>query len=229
MKRSKLKTYETSKLFYSKYLYCLTAVNSLASIFRNKNFKLASKELDALEYQYKSEGSLIYKRGMRDISLSASHFFDAKLIYNELTRYQDSYIIRIENNTINFYCNNLDFLKQLSNKLENVRGLYKPDPKLINFLRSNTDTIVVDKDIDYQYKIVFNSNHVNPQLADWLENNKDKVKSTEMLRQDIRSAPYIAGRYVWCKSENVVMLLKIVAGNSIQKVYKLISKQDIDK
>lgn len=225
----KLHHHETTKLFYNRYVYCLTVYNSLGSIFRNKNFKFASKELDTLEQSYQQGQPLLRRFVLRETPVEESHFFDAKVIYNELTRYKGNYLLRCEGNTVGFYSNDKIFLENLSKKVTHIKDWYSPDPSVIDFLQTNVDTIIVDDDFGYAYKVVFNNIPVNREFGQWLEKNKDKVKSTKMLREDINLTGYINGRYIYCKSENVLVLLNIIAGNSISKIYKLIHKQDIDK
>lgn len=224
----KLLQYESKKLFYNKYLYCLTATNQLGSIFRNKNFKYASTQLDGLQADLEAGLPLISSKLLRAIPVKESHFLDAKVIYNQLTRYRKDYIVRIEHPHINFYSNDSDFLLKLSYKLHHAKEWHQPDSKYIDFLKANASTIIVN-DNKYSYKVTFNGNRANKNLSEWLRNNKDKVKSTQLLIEDIESLGYINGRYVYVTTENVLMLLKIVAGDCIQRVDKLVSKQSIDK
>ena len=224
----KLLQYESKKLFYNKYLYSLTGINQLGPIFRNKNFKYASTQLDILQAFYERGLPLVYQKLFKHKPVPETHFLDAKVIYNELTRYRKDYIVRIEFSTIKFYSNDKEFLLKLSEKLHNATEWHQPSEKYIEYLKETTNTIIVDDDT-YGYKITFNHNRVNSSFADWLDNNKDKVKSTQTLRDDIKRSNYINGRYVYITTENVLMLVKIIAGDCIQRIDKLVSKQSIDK
>lgn len=226
---SKLKLYEVNKLFYNRFAYSLTLLNKLTCIFRNKNFKYAGSTLDKIQAQYEQGEQLLFTTQLRQTSISESHFLDAKTVYNELTRNRDDYLIRCEGNTLNIYTNDKKWLISFGNKLKNATSWHQPKEKYIQFLKENTNTIIVNTDFPYNFKVTFNNSTVNPTLADWLQNNSDKVKSSRLLQEDIRKSGYINGRYVFCTSENVVMLLKIIAGDSIQKIDKLVHKQNIDK
>lgn len=227
--KNKLKQFETTKAFYNKYLFRLTLVNSLTFIFRNKNFTFASTCLDKLQKDYENGHPLRWSFFRRDIVIKESHFIDAIILYNELSRFSGDYRIRCENNTLNIYSNELEFLNRLIEKTHNATDWYEPDENVQNFLQSNTNIIIVDQEPKLKYKIKFNHNTVNPQFADWLENNSDKAKASRLLIEDIRNSGYINNRYIYVRDENVIMLVKILIGSSIQRIDKLVSKRSLDK
>ena len=49
-----MKKVETRKLFFGKYLYKITLMNVLGSIFRGKNFTYAGEILDSLQQDYEN-------------------------------------------------------------------------------------------------------------------------------------------------------------------------------
>ena len=228
--KKKLLQHDTNKLFYNKYLYCLTVYNQLGPIFRNKNFMFASTVLDQLQTDL-DNGILPLTRwqGRYQSPIDIAHFIDARTIYNVLTRYKDVYLIRCESNTLNFYCNDDAFLRRLSNKLRSVQTFAGPAKEHIEFIRNNTNTIIV-KDNTYQYKVTFNSNWVPDTLGPWLKANRDKVKVSDMLLDDLdQDLKYMNGRYIFMTTEKVLMLFKIIAGKCIQRIDKLVCDADIDK
>ena len=224
-----LKKHETTKLFYNKYLYRLGIRNPLASIFRNKNFAYASTILDQLQQDFESGLPLQVTYVMRVQPIRIQDFKDAQILYNELTRYNDDYILRIENQTVGVYSNDKQWLKTLSNKIKNVLDFCEPDKEIVEYLKQNINTIIVEDTFGYDFKITLGNEICPTTFSQWLRTNRDKVKVTDKLIEDIENRQYTAGRYFYIRSENVLMLVKLIILDSIQRIDKLVSKQDIDK
>ena len=224
-----LKKHETTKLFYNKYLYRLGIRNPLASIFRNKNFAYASTILDQLQLDYEAGQPLQVTYVMRVQPIRIQDFKDAQILYNELTRYQDDYILRIENQTVSVYSNDKQWLKTLSYKIKNVLDFSEPDTAFVEYLKQNINTIIVEDTFGYDYKITLGNDRCPTIFAQWLRVNRDKVRITDKLIQDIENKYFTTGRYFYLRSENVLMLVKLIILDSIQRIDKLVSKQDIDK
>ena len=224
-----LKKNETTKLFYNKYLYRLGIYNPIGTIFRNKNFAYASTVLDKLQKDYEEGAPLQVTYVMRVQPIKTTDFTDAQVLFNEFSRYKDDFLIRIENSYLGVYSNDKDWLKRLSYKIKNRKDFTEPRSDLVEFLRNNTNTIIVNNDFGYKYKVTLGGNLCNISFADWLENNLDKVKISDILIEDIRNKKYVAGRYFYITSENVLMLIRLIILDSIQRVDKLVSKLDMDK
>ena len=225
----KLLKYETTKLFYNKYLYSLSVNSELTPIFRNKNFKYACTVLDKLQADFEAGRPLIRSFGRYEAPILLEHFLDARTIYNELTRYKKPYIVRCENRNLNIYCNDLSLLDSLSKRCKNVVSLHQPAKEHLDFIKNNTNTIIV-KDDTYKFKITFGSNRVPDTLSPWLKVNRDKVKVSNMFIDDIdRDMRYMNGRYVFITNEKILMLFKILAGDCIQRIDKLVCATNIDK
>ena len=224
-----MQKHETTKLFYNKYLYKLGISNPIASIFRNKNWAYTSTVLDKLQANYEEGLPLQVTYVMRVQPLTVQHFLDAQVLYNELSRCKDDYLIRVESNTLNLYSNDKNWLKKLSYKIKNTVDFVEPRSEFVEYLKANTNTIIVDKDFEYGYKVTLGGNSVPTTFSDWLINNRDKVKVSNQLIKDIQNKQYLAGRYFYLRSENVLMLVKLIIVDSIQRIDRLVSKQDIDK
>ena len=56
-----MKKVETRKLFFGKYLYKITLMNVLGTIFRGKNFTYAGEVLDVLQQDYENGRPLVRK------------------------------------------------------------------------------------------------------------------------------------------------------------------------
>ena len=74
----KLLKYETTKLFYNKYLYSLSVNSELTPIFRNKNFKYACTVLDKLQADFEAGRPLIRSFGRYEAPILLEHFLDAR-------------------------------------------------------------------------------------------------------------------------------------------------------
>lgn len=219
---------ETTKLFYNKYLYKLGIYNPLGTIFRNKNFAYASTVLDKLQANYEDGLPLEVTYVMRKQPIRIPDFLDAQILYNELSRYKEDYLFRVEGSTLGIYSNDKEWCKRLAYKLKNAKDFTEPQADLVQFLRENTNTIIVDKDFGYEYKITLNG-ACPATFADWLKANRDKVKVTDNLIDHIKDGQYVQGRYFYARSENVLMLIRLIILDNMQRVDKLVSKQDIDK
>tara|TARA_E500000178_G_scaffold289937_1_gene293227 strand:+ start:3825 stop:4517 length:693 start_codon:yes stop_codon:yes gene_type:complete len=227
--KKKLLNYDTTKLFYNKYLYSLSIFNELTPIFRNKNFKFACTVLDGLQANFESGQPLARNINNYTQPIQIGHFIDARTIYNELTRYKKPYIVRCENRHLNVYCNDLSLLERLSKKCKNAISLHQPAKEHLDFIKNNTNTIIV-KDDTYKFKVTFGNNLVPDTLSPWLKVNRDKVKVSDMFINDIdRDMRYVNGRYVYITNEKVLMLFKILAGDCIQRIDKLVCVTNIDK
>ena len=224
-----LTKHETTKLFYNKYLYRLGLYNPIASIFRSKNFAYASTILDKLQANYEEGLPLEVTYVMRKQPIRIPDFLDAQVLYNELSRYQEEYLIRIENNHLVVFSNDKKWLKRLSYKIKNVVDFTEPQEEFANFLLHNTNTIIVDEFFGYDFKITLGGKICPNTFAQWLTNNRDKVKVTDALINEISKKQYVAGRYFYVRSENILMLVRLIIHDCIQRVDKLISKQNIDK
>jgi len=137
--------------------------------------------------------------------------------------------LRCEHQTIIIYTNNLTTLTKLS---KNIRTddieLWEPSKEVVSFLVANANTIIIDKPTDFPYKITFGRKPGKAELADWIDNNSDKVKIGNILLENLRcETRWIQGQYFYVKDEKIIFLLKIMLGDNIGKIDKLVYKGDI--
>jgi hypothetical protein len=110
-----------------------------------------------------------------------------------------------------------------------VLDFCEPDKEIVEYLKQNINTIIVEDTFGYDFKITLGNEICPTTFSQWLRTNRDKVKVTDKLIEDIENRQYTAGRYFYIRSENVLMLVKLIILDSIQRIDKLVSKQDIDK
>ena len=229
MNKKNLLKYESNKLFYNNYLYCLNASNRLGFIFRNKNFYRACGILDTLQQDYENGKPLIFQRSLRySLPIPERDFLDSRTIYNELTRYTGDYLMRIQNSCINFYSNDRSFLESLENKLENTQYWKQPAKEHIDFISGKKNTILVNDDT-YAYKITFNANKFSCNFTEWLDSNSDKIKISDYALWSIKDRSFAPGSYMFVTTKNVLLLVQMINGNCIARIDKLVCKHNIDK
>lgn len=217
--------FETLKLFYNRYNYKISIKNSLGSIFRDKNLTFARDELDKLQYMHEGKDyPLTILRGLRTINVPFDDFLTAKFLLSEFEKQQD-YKLRVENPDLSIYTNNKSWIESLlENRLLNVYGVYYPSPDTT--LEKNT--IIMDHPFPYEYKVGL-KDRVDPTLARWIKNNKDKVKIGPVALRTIEQNGYCRGFYFYVKNDKILQLVNIMINGSIARVDKIISRANIDK
>ena len=95
-----LKHFESTKLFYSEYLYKLVFRNELNNIFRSelqKKEKLsyARSQLDSLTEQYRNNLPLHKKAWRTDVSVEMTDYFDAMTVYTTLKKSNKLFLLDI--------------------------------------------------------------------------------------------------------------------------------------
>lgn len=216
------------KLFYGKYLYRLEIRNSLAAFFREKNLPLARSTLDSLHSQYDLEAKQLFvHRGLRHQIITETEFFDAVKLYSAFVK-MDDYKLRVQTNYINIYANDLSWLKNIIKQVspDRVSSLWQPDESYKKLLTSNT--IVIENDIGYEYRVTFGTKEGEPEFLKWAESNPKLIKLGPVLKEELRCRGYVNGMYFYARDEKVLNLCTLITSN-IRRIDKLIVKPDIDK
>jgi len=220
-----VKNVETRKLFFGKYLYKITLMNVLGTIFRGKNFTNAGEVLDQLQQDYENGQPLKRKSWSKEYNIPVTHFTDCQIIYNVCQKWDD-FLFRIEGPNFGIYTNTKENLLNLSTKLKTISEFHEPDPAIVDLLDNNI--LIVDEEPLYKYK-VYLSDKATPGFARWAEANKDKIKLGHTLQREIENSGYLRGFYFWVKDDKVLLLVKMIIGGNIQRIDKLVSKANLDK
>jgi hypothetical protein len=222
MKNKSLRTYETVKLHYGKYLYKLKIYNQLASIFRTefqRDGKLAYAKNQLQDYNSRMFNGQILRKGKWTTTIiSNDDLQDANHIFTCL-RYSKSYLIRCEHNSLMIYSNNLNFLSKIANGLkgDNVE-LWKPLKDNEQLLKNNKNILIVDKPVEYKYKITFGRYKAKPELGSWLTINTDKSRAGNTFIKNCIESGYINGQYIFVRDDKVLFLVHMLVGNNITKI-----------
>jgi hypothetical protein len=231
---NKPKLLESKKLHYKKYLYKLKLTNPLAGIFRTERqrggkLEFAKARIEEFFDQHRNNQPIVSIRYRTQVSITYQEVLDANEIYKTMRSAATEYLLRCEYQTIIVYSNDKGLLVKLSKKI--VTGdteLWEPDKSVVGFLSTNANTIMVDIPTDFPYKITFGRKPAKIELANWIDNNSDKVKIGNILLDNLRNeVRWIQGQYFYVKDEKVIFLLKIMLGDNIGKIDKLVYKGDI--
>lgn len=220
-----MKKYETTKLFYNKYAYRLQICNSLAVCFREKNLSFARQVLDKLQHQFENKEPLEFRLGLRGRPVSESYFKDAKRLLTVFSNMED-YKLRVEQNYINVYANDEDWINRVKNSIQtdhSIISLYKPG----NY-KLDANTIIVDKDNGFQYKITLGNKSGSPEFALWADNNPKLVKVGPVLREECLNSGWVSGCYFYARDDKTLQLVALII-NNIRRIDKLVVKSNIDK
>ena len=226
-KRRPLKLFESSKLFYSEYLYKLVIRNELSHIFRTEfqkkeKLSFAKQELDRLAEDYRNNLPLYKKAWRTDIFVSDSDYLDASTVYDVLNN-SDEYKITL-------FSNNRQFLMDLGNNLNtDIINFWEPDVNYVELLKSKTKIQIVDVPAALPVKVWFNSTRVNKDFGNWIRSNRDKCKIGKIALDSLDNFGYLNGLYIYLRDDKVLSLVTIMAGASIRCVEKLVYSGDIDK
>ena len=223
-----MRKFETTKLFWNKYLYKLTINNRIGNIFRYKNLSYARSVLDGMQRAYEAGDPIKLERFRRCDLVTESHFLDARRLYKFLSK-TNEYTLRIEGNTTGIYSNNREWLHTIKSSLhkENLLEFWEPDPIGIELLEVNT--IIVDTPILFQYKVMLGSGTMSlTGFANFAAANPKQIKIGPVLKQELEKNGYVSGMYFYARDEKVLQLCSLMLDN-IRRVDKIVAKQSLDK
>ncbi len=142
----------------------------------------------------------------------------------------DDYKIRVERyNGLCLYSNDRDFLINVSKNIpDSTREFWEPNTDNINYLLTEKNVVIVDKEPEFQYKVSFNSKTINSGFGKWLEANTDKSRVGRYTLENIYNG-YANNTYVYIRDKKVLTMIEIIVGHNIRKVEELIYMPSIDK
>lgn len=247
------KVYNTNKLFFNKFLYCISIPNGLAPIFRDKEYISARKILDILhlaqDQRTNKEMHLsafyLYKlpawihNNLQNELITQDHLFDATVLFQALNDPNNDFKSRIcwtnntfsnfsESSTLRLYSNQKDKLLTICKKTRSLVDFYCPHKDNLEVLKSNPNTILCKKN-DYKYKIVFNHKKISNSFVTWYLKNKNKVKVSNQCLHDVKKYGNLDNRHILVRDENTLMVLNIILQPNIRKIYHLVCSDNLDK
>jgi len=230
-----LKQYESSKLFYSEFLYKLEFRNELNTIFRSElqkkeELSYARDMLDTMTEQYRNNQPLIKQAFRSEIPVELDDYIDAMTLYRTL-KTNNEYKLRIDPGClVTLFSNNKNFLLDLANKLTTAYiNFHQPNEAHIKLLTSKTKIQIVDKKPNLPIRIWFNSTRIDKEFGNWIRANQDKCKIGKIALESLENYGYLNGLYMYLRDDKILNLVTLLAGQSIRSVEKLVYKGDIDK
>lgn len=224
-----MRKFETNKLFYDEYLYKISVHNSLSTLFRGKNFSFARKHIDRMQQDFEV-GKPIYKvHYLRQTFVLPEELQVAQMLLKTLSSTTEKYKLRIDGAWMSIYSNNQSFLDKLCNKMTGFMLEYHaPNPRLIDIIKENKNTVVLKNRIPYKYRITLGE--TTPEsFGAWAKKNTDKVKIGSTSLEVINFGGYTKGLYFYARDEKIIQLLTLMIGASIRRIDKVVYAQDLDK
>lgn len=220
-----MKKFETTKLFWGKYLYKLSIRNSLAPCFRGKNLSYAREVLDGLQLSYEKGEPLVRSSWKKEIPVSESSFFDAKTLLSKFKNFDD-YLLRIEMSIMNIYSNNKVWLEEVANAVSSVEEFWEPNEEYQELLTENT--ILVDELNGFEYKVTLGNRSGNTGFSNFAKANPNLVKVGPVLMEEMENRGYVNNMYFYARDKKVLQLCNLLLDN-IRRIDKLVMKPNIDK
>lgn len=234
-----MKRFETTKLFYSKYLYKVSFNSSLNNIFRTEYQKPGTlsyvrKKLDALTESYRNgiQMQVPVYRTWQDIDTDT--YLNARILYATLIRSKE-YRIRVESwSRITVFSNDENLIEKIGERLKDTARveIYKPCEITKKTILENTNTIVSDNPVYWPIKISLGTKRGDYSgFANWIRSNSDKVKIGDVALESLNNGTlgYSGGYYLFVKSEKILHLITIMIGDNIRRIDQVVYKGDLDK
>ena len=227
----------TKKLHYNKYLYKVNLFNELGFLFRSdrnlgdtEKFPYAVAKLAEFQTQIDAGGDVTVGRFRASRILPERELADAWKIYHILKECDDVKI-RVEYfYNIWIYTNHKSVVDDLLSAVPAcISEYWDVDPAVEQFLTGNENTVIVKSPVEHEYKIYLTNNtRQYTQLADWIRKNPEKSKIGEKTLHSLDSL-WVTNNYFYVKNEKVLLLVKMIGGDSLGRVERLVYERDVDK
>lgn len=223
----------TKKLFYNQYLYKISVLNELAHLFRTEfnrhNWNHCETALNDYMNQYHA-GDRLTRLVFNNIYVPVDNLdlLNATAIYDYIKDKRDLYILRVDRHCLSFYTNDKIFIDEFK-EIITIAEISMPDPNYIKFLKSNTNTILVNDPVEFEYKVTFNWKTPVEHLGKFLDNHPKKTKVGSKTRYNIDNRLSVYNNYIFVKDEKILLLLQMIVGTNIGRIDRLVYCKDIDK
>lgn len=224
------KTYKSNKLFYDAYLYKLQVRTTISSVFRpNSNKEIHRDGID--EYISASGPNKQDVNVTRYKVVTYDSIMDATHIMNVLLASYEDFKVRCESYSLIIYTNDISLLEKISDGVSEQSRckIWRPAIGSEEFLLSNKNIVVTDKDIKYEYRLYLKNGSNTSALVNWIKKNPDKAKIGDYTLNSLENNYYVNGNYFYVKDSKVLMMVEMVAGKLINKIEKFVHITDLDK
>lgn len=226
-----MKQSETKKLFFGKYMYRITFCSPLAHYFhKTSSFNATIKNLekiinDAQELIRKYNAPAKIKRWNRHYTVDADHLHQLEKFKDILVEYDGEFRSRTEMNNVSVYTNDEKMINKIISSIDNkdITEVIKPNPNSKHILEENNEVYIVNKPSEYKYRVIVSGSVQNSKnLADWLENNKEKIKASSCAINGFKFEYWMSNLIFYVRDDKVLTMAQMMLGKNIKQVQKLI-------
>lgn len=205
---SRYPIFESSKLFYGKYLYRVSVLSKSTSPLTGPN---------GLSYKKRTHN---LKSKLEDI------------LYHDIGV---DFRTRGEMNKVSVFLNDREglksFIKKISkSKKEKIVDIQKPKFGLEKYFEQHKNLIITEEAPKFPLRCTFGGKNFDSEsFYKWIEANPDKIYLSIELRKDFRrfKNPVLSGRYFHVKNRKTLEMIEFIIGGSIRKVEYLASENEL--
>lgn len=190
-------------------------------------FPLVAYTLLQLDENYKA--GLALKWGSYYVkSVTATEFGYAKELHRLLNKYED-YKLRIARYDMWVYSNDKDLMQDIiAIDNESVSEFWDVEPEIAKVLKIHENLSIVAAPSPYDFKVYLKSSNSTRKAVDWCRANLDKIKIGEQCLNNMEDG-VVDGNYFYIRDEKVLMLVRMMIGDSISRIERLVYEGDLDK
>lgn len=202
-----LKIYDTTKVFYNKYIYKVDLLFPLGSIFRDKNWKWARTVIDSHKNGSDDKSYMFFKFNR----YPDEDYILAEKMYKFFTSLDKDYLIRIENPRMSFYTSEYKYVEFFLLEFEDkVKSFTKPYNEYTHDKLLNTKNIIIDEDSEWEYLL---------ELDHGIEVNTILKKLNDAGKIYFRNKKVV--KNIKCKNNKSLTLVQLLLENKIKKIYTI--------
>lgn len=199
-----MKTGETTKLWYNRYLYKIVVQsrNSWpAWRFRHATSWLKWDELQNPDYD---EDQRI------------------NFAVNELLQKADDYRSRAEGHAVSIFTNNKKLISDIASIAgDRVEEIWEPNPDTQHLLK-DANTIVVKERPLYPMRVMLNDQKISPDFAKWVDANPDKIRIGDAAYSAIKRGWMTGGLYFYLRDDKILSLVNLMIHQNIRRIDRLV-------
>lgn len=223
-----MQRYQTTNLFYNKYVFKLRLKNDLAAMYRGLKFDSIKTKIDEMHREAEAQLPITNPFRMHKKTVSLETFMDNLHIYQCLLEGEGKCIARCEANNLDIYTNHIEILEKIMARVKAI-ALYEPaSDSNLDYLLKNPNTHIVEGPIKWRYK-AWMGGSVDSNFSNFCTANKNNIKIGDKALSSIVKNHYTDGYYFLTTDERYLMLARIALGGKITKIVKFVTEAEMHK
>jgi hypothetical protein len=218
-----MKVYQTSKLYFGKWLYRIETTVPGASLIKHRSID------EVREFCFEDRGRMWGRQYTTNDKAQLADFLSVvePFLKNDIK-------LRGEWNTLNFYLNDVNLYQDMATSLENwIISITEPASAadaeaLHNAAQVLRDTLPHNK---FQYRVYIRTSmpqHERIKLAKWLENYPDTVKTSKgTLKWMIAYKPFFQDPFIYVADRNQLMLVTLFLGGHLRNTQEFVLRNTV--